>query len=77
MNVLSDYVLACHKFAMNGTCLASMANTTRNAIHYESNKKAVANAKIVTSSVEAYIVSIRNIDAGMEILVPYGNRYEF
>ena len=71
-----DYVLACYKYAMDGTCLASMANTNRNAIEYESNKRAIANAKIVTTSCEAYIVSLCEIDARSEILVPYGNRYK-
>ena len=45
-------------------------------MQYIMNKKTVANAKIVTTSIEAYIVSIGDIDAGMEIIVPYENRYE-
>ena len=53
-----------------------MANTTRNAKHHESSSRAIANAKIVTTSVEAYIVSIREIEAGVEILVPYEYYYE-
>ena len=71
-----DYVLVCHKYAMDGTCLASMANTHRNVIEYESKKRAIANAKIVTTPFEVYIVSICEINANVEILVPYGNRYE-
>ena len=70
-----DSVLACYKYAMNGTCLASMVNTVRNAIHHETGERAKVNSKLVHTSVEAYIVSVKDIPTNCEIMMPYGNSY--
>ena len=69
-----DYVLACNN--LQSTEHASPQWPIQLEMQYNMNKKTVANAKIVTTSIEAYIVSIGDIDAGMEIIVPYENRYE-
>ena len=70
-------VLDCSKYAADGTCFASMANTPRNTVHYKTGNMAKANAKIVISSSGAHLlVASISIPRYAEILTPYGCKYK-
>jgi len=76
LHLTLDTVLDCSKFANDGTCFASMANSPRNTFHYKTGKKANANSKIVTFASGAYLVATRSIPRYDEILTPYGVKYK-
>jgi hypothetical protein len=67
------FVLDC--FNYRASCMMSCANTTRNCKVRNTNRRAIPNAKLVTTSTTARLTSRYFIKAGEEITYPYSSSY--
>lgn len=68
--------LDCYQHYRGGLCLASYANSPKNAVYKETNQTAKANAKLVIINQTAKLVATRIIKPNEEILWSYG-RFKF